>query len=117
VLEIAGWAQATAAIGLAYVAGFLALVLPSGVGVREYILLKLLAAQGDEALIALGVLLLRLVWTAAELVTAGVLWCLPGPRVALAPPEVMRSPPDRSIANLPESLYNGPRTPDHGPAA
>jgi uncharacterized membrane protein YbhN (UPF0104 family) len=71
-----------ATIGLAYVAGFLAFVMPSGVGVREYFLLRLLGTEHTEALIALAVLLLRLVWTSAELVVAAVLWWIPTPQPA-----------------------------------
>src|SRR5262249_14446654 len=70
-------ANYTATMGLAYVVGFLALVVPSGVGVREYFLLHLLAADGPIEFIALAVLILRLVWTAAELVVVAVLLVLP----------------------------------------
>ncbi|MFO0964786.1 MAG: lysylphosphatidylglycerol synthase domain-containing protein [Gemmataceae bacterium] len=71
------WARITGATALAYVAGFLALVLPSGVGVREYFLLALLGFAGPEPLIAAAVLLLRLAWTASEMACAAVLWCWP----------------------------------------
>ena len=72
-LTWSSWAAMTGAIGLSYVAGFLALVMPSGVGVREYFLLHLLGFAGPESAIALVVVLMRLVWTAAELVAAAVL--------------------------------------------
>jgi uncharacterized membrane protein YbhN (UPF0104 family) len=78
------WARFTAMMALAYVAGFLAIVMPGGVGVREFVLTLFLAPElsmTDEprALAALAVLLLRLVWTAAELVTAAaVYWLVPG---------------------------------------
>ncbi|MCI0638484.1 MAG: lysylphosphatidylglycerol synthase domain-containing protein [Gemmataceae bacterium] len=75
----------SAATGLAYVAGFLAFIMPSGVGVREFFLLRLLAYLGPEGLIAAAVLLLRLVWTAAELVLAGFLFFLGRKRVISAP--------------------------------
>src|SRR5262249_28390321 len=71
------WAHCLGTIGLAYVAGFLAIFMPSGVGVREYFLLRLLESQGPEGLIALAVLLLRLVWTGAEVLMAAVVWWLP----------------------------------------
>ena len=71
-------------IGLAYVAGFAILVAPGGLGVREYFLTLLLAPElvvlsglsADEAraVAVLAVLVLRLVWTAAELAAAGVLY-------------------------------------------
>ncbi len=63
-------AQITGAIGLSYVAGFLALVVPSGVGVREYVLANLLGFAGPKETIVLAVVLLRLAWTVAELVAA-----------------------------------------------
>ena len=63
-----------AALGLAYVAGFLVLVSPSGIGVREYFLLGLLRSEGPDELIALAIILLRLVWMAAEIVACGLYW-------------------------------------------
>jgi uncharacterized membrane protein YbhN (UPF0104 family) len=83
--EWAAWLRYSAALSLAYVAGFV-LFVPGGLGVREYCLAVFLAPEiarlGDSetaGLAALVVLLLRLLWTAAELVAAGVLWWLPGP--------------------------------------
>jgi uncharacterized membrane protein YbhN (UPF0104 family) len=83
----ATWEQNTASIALAYVAGFLILLVPSGLGVREFLLTLLLVPQlvgllnGDEReardAVILAVLLLRLVWTAAELVIVGVLYWVP----------------------------------------
>jgi uncharacterized membrane protein YbhN (UPF0104 family) len=68
------WARYTAFVAVAYVSGFLILPAPGGLGVRELILQQLLAPElGPIAVVA--VLLLRLVWTAAELVmAAGVYW-------------------------------------------
>jgi hypothetical protein len=80
------WARCTGMVSLSYVAGFLALVVPSGAGVREYLLLKLLPAEipiqgmvAPEPVSAAAVLLLRMVWTIAELMTAAILFlCLVG---------------------------------------
>ncbi len=72
-LTMATWARFAAAVGLAYVAGFLVLVTPSGVGVREYFLLHLLAFTGPETFVAAAVLLLRVAWTSAEVILAGIL--------------------------------------------
>jgi hypothetical protein len=77
-LTPATWAQYCASIGLAYVAGFLAFVLPSGVGVREYFLRQLLAFAGPEIWIAAAVLLLRLVWTTSELIIASLVFFISG---------------------------------------
>lgn len=69
-LTLKTWAQFAGAIGLSYVVGFLALVVPSGIGVREVLLLNLLGFAGPDARIALAVVLMRLTWTAAELAAA-----------------------------------------------
>lgn len=80
------WGHYIAMIGLSYVAGFLAFMMPSGVGVREGVLDVFLGPQLTEsgtpharAVATVVVLLLRLVWTAAELATAAVVYWLPGP--------------------------------------
>jgi uncharacterized membrane protein YbhN (UPF0104 family) len=72
----------TAILALAYVGGFVVVVSPGGVGVREWVLDQFLAPEmpGTGAVSVVIVILLRLVWTAAELLLAGVLWWLPGPR-------------------------------------
>src|SRR5204863_4594566 len=80
------WMRYTAAISLGYVAGFLALVVPGGIGVRELVLQIFLAptlAAGEAAgrgLATLAALLLRLTWTAAELALAGALFWVKGHR-------------------------------------
>jgi len=68
-----------AGVALAVVAGFLLLVLPGGVGVREAFLAKLmlpyLAKLGQESANSTAwasALLLRLVWTISELLISGV---------------------------------------------
>lgn len=79
--------RCTAYLSLAYVAGFLVLPAPGGLGVREVILQQTLAgelasaydaptAQGLAALVALA---LRAVWTLAEAALAGLAYCT-GPR-------------------------------------
>src|SRR5262249_19692266 len=59
--------RCTAYICLAYVAGFLFLPSPGGMGVRELILQQLLLLETDmgASLAVVVVLLLRLLWTAA----------------------------------------------------
>ena len=63
-----------ASVALATVAGFVVAVLPGGLGVREGVLMSALAPAigSDQAVIAS--LLLRLVWVAAELVAAAILF-------------------------------------------
>jgi uncharacterized membrane protein YbhN (UPF0104 family) len=81
--DLETWGLFTAYMGLAYVAGFVILVVPSGLGVREFFLTLFLVNPQEgrsRASILLAVLLLRLVWTAAELVTAGIVYWLPDQR-------------------------------------
>lgn len=82
------WARLTAYMALAYIAGFVILLVPSGLGVREFFLMLFLVPEitarfGDQpgdarALAVLAVILLRLVWTAAEVVLTAFLYWLPG---------------------------------------
>jgi hypothetical protein len=76
------WALDTAFLGVAYVAGFIILPVPSGIGVREFFLVLFLAnpAEGrSRPAIWQAVLLLRLVWTTAELLMALVVYRFPRP--------------------------------------
>lgn len=67
-----------AAVTLSYVAGFVIFVSPGGLGVREWVLAMLIAARwpGDsgQAQAVVVALLVRLVWTAAEVLLALSLW-------------------------------------------
>jgi uncharacterized membrane protein YbhN (UPF0104 family) len=75
------WARFTALVALPYVAGFLALFMPGGLGVREGLLLAFLSAElvgAPEGIAALAVLLLRVVWTVAEVALAGMLYATKG---------------------------------------
>ncbi len=88
VLTVALLARLTAYMAVAYVAGFVILVVPSGLGVREFFLTLFLvpelnadlgAGHGDaRALAIVAVLLLRLVWTVAEVILTGIIYWLPG---------------------------------------
>jgi uncharacterized membrane protein YbhN (UPF0104 family) len=83
-LSLHMWLQCTGVVSLAYVGGFLAVFMPGGVGVREYLLLKMLGFAGPGALIAAAVLLMRLAWTLADVVAAAALYCVPASRPPLA---------------------------------
>jgi len=82
-LEI--WGRHTAYVALAYVAGFLTLPAPGGLGVRELILQRLLTpelvpltgAEQAAPLAVVIVLLLRLLWTVAEVIMAFAVFFLP----------------------------------------
>ena len=105
----------TAFIALAYVAGFIIVIVPSGLGVRESLLLVLLVPDISQRLgmqepaarstAALTVILLRLLWTAAELAMVGILYWLPaaGRRTRLP-------------AGDESGEAAGAAAPDHGPA-
>jgi uncharacterized membrane protein YbhN (UPF0104 family) len=79
----------SAPLALSYVAGFVIVVAPGGLGVREYLLTLFLVpdlegllgpAHGDaRALAVLAVLLLRVVWTVAEVLCAALVYWLPVP--------------------------------------
>ena len=74
------WGLYTAYMGVAYVAGFVILIVPSGLGVREFFLTLFLVEGGESRpAVLLAVLLMRLAWTAAELVAVAVVYWLPGP--------------------------------------
>jgi hypothetical protein len=86
-LTMASWGRYSAALSLAYVCGFIILLVPSGLGVREFFLTLFLtpdlaahAGLGEaeaRATAVLVVLLLRVVWTAAEMVMAAAVYWQP----------------------------------------
>jgi glycosyltransferase 2 family protein len=69
---------------IAYIIGFLAFFMPAGAGVREFALQTILALELQQVLspgaagglAAVAALVLRLIWTTAELVAAGLLYWL-----------------------------------------
>ncbi len=73
------WAQCTASIAFATVAGFVLVFIPGGLGVRELILSRLLARFiGPAAFISAAAILLRLDWIAMEaLVALCIYWIKP----------------------------------------
>lgn len=66
----------TGASALATTIGFLILILPAGLGVRELILIHMLDATFGHGRAVLASLLSRTVWTAVELALAGALYAL-----------------------------------------
>ncbi len=86
----------TVANAIAYISGFVAIILPGGLGVREELLQRMLSAQlsphlGDssKAFAVVTAIVLRLVWTLFETVFAALLWWAgrtksPSPAPALA---------------------------------
>ncbi len=74
-VSLADWPLATACVSLAMVAGFLSL-LPGGIGIREAIVLALLAEPFGPAAAVVSAVILRLVWLLTELVLAAVLYLI-----------------------------------------
>jgi len=73
--DLHNWFRSTAFVAVSYVAAFIAST-PGGLGVREFLLAEMLLPQlGPRAVVA--ALLLRLLWTLAELVMAGVVVWFP----------------------------------------
>jgi uncharacterized membrane protein YbhN (UPF0104 family) len=83
------WGRLTALMGIAYVIGFVVLVMPGAVGVRELCLVlfltpelvQVLALGEEEArkLALAAVVALRVTWTVAELIMATAVYWLPAP--------------------------------------
>jgi glycosyltransferase 2 family protein len=61
------------AVALATISGFVVAVVPGGLGVREGVLMSLLAPALGRDLAVVAAVLLRLVWVVAELAAAAVL--------------------------------------------
>jgi uncharacterized membrane protein YbhN (UPF0104 family) len=77
-VDLAQFPLMLASVSLSTFAGFLILVAPGGLGVREWVLIETLKDQptigSDKAIIAAG--LLRIVWFVAELAAAGILFAI-----------------------------------------
>ncbi len=107
--DLAAWGRCTAFVALAYVAGFLTLPAPGGLGVRELVLQRLLTPELSSVLppeqaapvAAVVALVLRLVWTTAEVLLAGAAWFLPAPVRAGSASVVERRDGAQSSALLP----------------
>jgi uncharacterized membrane protein YbhN (UPF0104 family) len=95
-IPLAFLGRLTAILGLAYVLGFLSLLPGAGLGIREFILILFLTPEleqllhGDaakaSALATESVVILRLVWTTAELLLASVVyWFRATPAVGQQP--------------------------------
>jgi hypothetical protein len=88
-MTIAEWGHLSAILSLAYVAGFIVVFMPSGIGVREFFLRLFLVPElsrqwtGEKLSVMTAiwtVILLRLVWTASELVTCAIVYQFPSQR-------------------------------------
>jgi len=87
-----------AGVALSTVGGFVILIAPGGIGVREMLLVEVLQSQPgiSPAQAFVAAWLLRAVWLSGELIAAAVLWCWPNCVVArrASLPDPIRSPHD-----------------------
>jgi uncharacterized membrane protein YbhN (UPF0104 family) len=67
-----------AAVALAMVAGFVSFI-PGGLGVREVVVIPLLAPVYGNVVALVSAILLRLVWLLAELAISGIVYFIPTP--------------------------------------
>jgi uncharacterized membrane protein YbhN (UPF0104 family) len=109
----ADWLRCTAAVSVAWVAGFVVST-PGGIGPREVLLYVALTPVYGKHRAVLAAILLRILWTVAELVCAGVVYWLPASLVKV------QGAKDRTHG--PETTYESyrpheshPATPDHRP--
>jgi uncharacterized membrane protein YbhN (UPF0104 family) len=85
-VSVALWPAVVGAVALATVAGFVVAVLPGGLGVREGVLMTVLApALGNDDTAVIAALALRLTWVLGELLAAA-LCALVRPPLPLAAP-------------------------------
>lgn len=94
-LSVEDYLRDLSAVALSYVLGFVVLFAPGGLGPRELLLqtvlaTQLLATEGNSAaaVAAVVAIVLRLVWTVAEVVAAGLLYFLVRDRVPPSSPPV-----------------------------
>lgn len=91
-LDLADWPVWTAAVSCATAIGFVAIFAPGGLGVREGLLIFILASQpavgGQRAVVA--AVLLRAVWFVAEIIAAGALYYRGWKNPETAPSTIVR---------------------------
>jgi hypothetical protein len=113
----------TAYLALAYVAGFIIILVPSGLGIREFFLTLFLMPEiasfaggdGSEATIAVAaVLYLRLVWTCAEIVVIPALYLLPD---SLVKGRATESEPAGTLETAGSAASEGDQDPGQGSSA
>jgi len=79
------WLRCTAHVAVAYAAGFLVLAAPGGLGVRDFLIQRFIAADlaptlgaaSAEGIAVIAALLLRLLWTVLDVAAAGIGYMLP----------------------------------------
>jgi uncharacterized membrane protein YbhN (UPF0104 family) len=77
-----------AAVALAMVAGFVSFI-PGGLGVREVVVIPLLAPVYGNVIALVSAIVLRLVWLLAELAMSGLVYLIPTPAASTASAEAV----------------------------
>ncbi len=86
--ELDDFLRDTSAVAISYVIGFVVLFAPGGLGARELLLQQVLEQQVPAAQAAIVAVVLRIVWTAFEMVVAGgVFWLGERGRSGDSPPD------------------------------
>ncbi len=85
-LAPSAWPAVIGSVALATVAGFVVLISPGGLGVREWVLWTALASTIDADLAVVAALALRLAWIAAEILVSAAVMAV-RPRLLIRPEE------------------------------
>ncbi len=88
----------TGTAAMATAVGFLVLFMPAGLGVRELVIIHLLAPRYGLSEVVLASLLLRTIWTLAEVLLGGVLYGVP-PLLGKLFGTAVTEPPSKAMAN------------------
>ncbi len=103
--QLADWMRCTAAVAVAWVLGFVGST-PGGVGTREALLYVALTPHYGERRAVLAAILLRVLWTVAELLGAGVVYWFPSTGVRAQESGVEGS----GVRSQPSAEYRVPST-------
>jgi hypothetical protein len=85
-LPASAWPAVIGSVALATVAGFVVLISPGGLGVREWVLWTALASTIDADLAVVAALALRLAWIGAEILVSAAVMAV-RPRLLIRPEE------------------------------
>ncbi len=81
-MDVSDWIRCTTAVAVSWIAGFV-LATPGGLGPREVLLQQFLTPHYGARLAVIAAVLLRVLWTAAELLCAAVVYWFPSGKRAL----------------------------------
>lgn len=72
-IELSDFPLALACVSLSTVAGFVSMI-PGGIGVRELVMIPLLAPRFETGIAIIAAILIRIVWMSAELLCSGIIY-------------------------------------------